>query len=55
MEDQWLAWAKRLHAIASTGLHFGEADFDKERYQEVADIAAAMLASLGDVPIGTHR
>lgn len=51
MEDQWLAFAKRLHAIASTGLHFGESDFDKERYVEVADIANRMLADLGNKPI----
>lgn len=53
MEDQWLTWAKRLQAIASTGLHFGESDFDKERYQDVHDIANQMLATLGQVPIKT--
>lgn len=47
----WLQWAKRLHAIASTGLFFGKEAFDKERYQQVADIASAMLGALGDVPI----
>lgn len=50
-ETLWLKWAKRLHAIASTGLFFGVEEFDRERYQEVADIASAMLAVLGDVPI----
>lgn len=53
MEDQWLTWAKRLQAIASTGLHFGESDFDKERYQDVHNIANEMLATLGNVPIKT--
>ena len=51
MEDQWLQWAKRLQAIASTGLHFGVGDYDKERYAGVAHIAQAMLAALGDVPL----
>lgn len=51
MEDDWLAIAKRLHAIASTGLNFGESAFDRERYQEVADIATRMLADLGNRPI----
>jgi ADP-ribose pyrophosphatase YjhB (NUDIX family) len=55
MEDQWLAWAKKLQAIASTGLHFGESDFDKERYAEVAGIAEAMLAAIGTVPIDRIR
>lgn len=51
MEDQWLTWAKRLQAIASTGLHFCKDDFDRERYREVATIAQVMLASLGNIPI----
>lgn len=51
MEDTWLTRAKRLHALASTGLHFGESDFDRERYQEIADIAAAMISDLGQVPL----
>lgn len=51
MEDLWLGWAKRLQAIASTGLHFGAHDYDKERYAEVGEIAQQMLAALGQVPI----
>jgi hypothetical protein len=51
MEDKWLAWAKRLQAISSSGLHFGESDFDKERYGEIAAIANDMLAMIGKVPI----
>lgn len=51
MEDSWLAWAKRLQGIASTGLHFGTGEFDKERYAEVASIANEMLAALGNVPV----
>ncbi len=51
MEDQWLTYAKRLQAIASTGLHFSPNEFDRERFREVADIANAMLAELGNVPL----
>jgi ADP-ribose pyrophosphatase YjhB (NUDIX family) len=51
MEDQWLTWAKRLQAIASTGLHFCKDDFDRERYNEVARIAEAMMAAIGNIPI----
>jgi len=53
MEDRWLGWAKRLQAIASTGMHYGVGNFDHERYEEVAAIANQMLAALGKVPIGT--
>lgn len=51
MEDAWLSRAKRLHAIASTGVHFTESDFDRERYAEIAEIATQMLADLGKRPI----
>jgi ADP-ribose pyrophosphatase YjhB (NUDIX family) len=51
MEDQWLTHAKRLQAIASTGLYFCKDEFDRERYLEVAEIANAMLAALGNVPV----
>ncbi|MBB4440937.1 MULTISPECIES: NUDIX hydrolase [Rhizobium] len=51
MESLWLSRAKRLQAIASTGLYFCKDEFDRERYQEVADIAHAMLADLANVPI----
>ncbi len=51
MEDKWLALAKRLQSIASTGLHYARAEFDRERYAEIAGIANDMLASLGNVPV----
>lgn len=51
MENLWLSRAKRLQAIASTGLHFSKDEFDRERYEEVAEIANAMLADLANVPI----
>lgn len=51
MEQQWLGYSKRLQAIASTGLHFSRDPFDRERYEEIADIANAMLAAIGNVPV----
>ncbi|HEX9933522.1 MAG TPA: NUDIX hydrolase [Allosphingosinicella sp.] len=51
MESIWLTHAKRLQAIASTGLHFARDEHDRERYAEVAGIANAMLAALADVPV----
>lgn len=51
MEDRWLQKAKRLHAIATTGLHYTESPFDRERYEEIAALASAMLADLGNVPL----
>lgn len=55
MEPIWITYAKRLQAIASTGLHFAADEFDRERYREVAEIANAMLAEIGNVPIERIR
>ena len=51
MEPVWLTRAKRLQSIASTGLFFAADEFDRERYREVAEIANAMLAEIGSVPV----
>ncbi|MGZ8998121.1 MAG: NUDIX hydrolase [Allosphingosinicella sp.] len=51
MESQWLTLAKRLQAIASTGLHFSDDEFHCERFAEIGEIADVMLADLGQVPI----
>jgi ADP-ribose pyrophosphatase YjhB (NUDIX family) len=45
-----LAWARRLQAIAQTGLAYPDTTvYDRERYAEVRRIAAEMLATNGDV------
>lgn len=36
--------SRRLLALAQTGLHFTAEEYDRERYQEVADIASELLA-----------
>ena len=45
-----LDWARRLQAIAQTGVAYEEPSaYDRERYEQVRQIAAEMLASNGDV------
>ncbi len=39
MENSWLSWAKRLQSVASTGLHYSQDEYDRERYDEVAAFA----------------
>lgn len=51
MEPTWLTYAKRLQAIAATGLSYGPPEFDRERYEEVEAIARSMIADLGQVPL----
>ncbi|MDR5781957.1 NUDIX hydrolase [Caballeronia sp. LZ065] len=44
-----LQQARRLLAIAQTGLHYATGDFDRERYEEIAQIAHAQLAELASM------
>ena len=45
-EEQRLSRIKRILALAKSGAHFGESDFDRERYDEIADICNVLLAEL---------
>jgi len=51
VENTWLVFAKRLHALSSTGIHFTKDEFDKERYEEIQSIAAQMMSLIGEIPI----
>lgn len=51
MESTWFARAKRLLALAETGLQFTHDPFDAERYEEMANIAIAMLAEMSQAPV----
>ena len=44
MDTPWLAWVRRLQAIAQTGLTFSEDTYDRERYEQIRDIAAEIMA-----------
>lgn len=49
LSERRLTQARRLLAIAQTGLHYTEGAFDRERYQELQSIAQAQLADLADM------
>jgi len=51
MEPIWIDWAKRLQAIAQTGLTYAESPYDVERYEEVRHIAAEMAANRSEVEL----
>jgi ADP-ribose pyrophosphatase YjhB (NUDIX family) len=44
-DPAWLDWAKRLQAVAQTGLTYAQNIFDEERYTEIRRIASEMMAS----------
>ncbi len=35
----WLSWARKLQAIAQTGLHFSNSSYDVERYEKLHEVA----------------
>lgn len=43
-EPKWIGWARELQAIAQTGLHFAESEYDQERYRKILDISAEIFA-----------
>jgi len=49
---QWLAWARRLQAIAQSGLTYCQDQFDIERYHQIREIAAEMMTTGTPLPAG---
>jgi ADP-ribose pyrophosphatase YjhB (NUDIX family) len=41
---QWLVWAREIQALAQTGHHFSENEYEKGRYLRLLDIAAEIIA-----------
>lgn len=50
-EDKWLSWAVRLQALAQNGLAYTTNPFDKERFEEIRQIAAEMLVEPSGQPL----
>ena len=40
----WLNWAVKLQAIAQAGLTYGKDVYDRERYEQIREIAAEMIS-----------
>jgi ADP-ribose pyrophosphatase YjhB (NUDIX family) len=49
MSDHTIDLVRRLHALARTGLHFCRDEYDRQRYVEIEQIAAGLMA--GDVSV----
>jgi len=50
MNPQWLLWARRLQAIGQTGLTYCRDRYDRERYQQLYEVAAEMMAHGSGLP-----
>jgi ADP-ribose pyrophosphatase YjhB (NUDIX family) len=50
-EPRALEWARRLAALAQSGLAFTTDPYDRERYETIRQIAAEMTAALGELEV----
>lgn len=48
MTNNWLEFAKKVHAIAETGLTFNNNEYDLERYEQLKQLSFEMLSRIGD-------
>lgn len=53
MHSKITDWAIAIQSIAQAGLAYGENVYDKERYTQLRQIAAEMIASEADLPVDT--
>jgi ADP-ribose pyrophosphatase YjhB (NUDIX family) len=49
MENKWLAYVKRIHALSQIGLNFTQSHYDRDRYEELLDLSLQMMQDLTEV------
>lgn len=55
LQDQWLIWARRLQALAQSGLAYTKNPFEIERYNAVREIAFEILAAGSELALDEVR
>src|SRR6266542_3409168 len=55
MNPAWLEWARRLQAIAQSGLTFSRDHFDIERYEQLREIAAEIMSAHSEADVTIIR
>ena len=50
-----LEWARKVQAIAQTGLAFTRDPFDRERYAQLVELVADLLSRELEIPLGAAR
>jgi ADP-ribose pyrophosphatase YjhB (NUDIX family) len=43
-EPKWVGWARELQAIAQTGLHFTDSEYDQERYRRILNLSVEIFS-----------
>lgn len=49
---RWLAWAREIQALSQTGLAFASSEYETQRYQRLAEIAAEIIENHTNLPKG---
>lgn len=55
MNDKILEWAVKIQSIAQAGLTYGHDSYDRERYEQLREIAAEMVVERADTPVDTVK
>jgi len=50
-QHPWLEYAKRVQALAQSGLTYAENSYDLERYQELSDISVKLMSEISGTEI----
>lgn len=48
-EPKWMAWARKLQAIAQAGLAYSDNPYDLERYREIRDLSVEIVHTHTDI------
>ena len=51
LKEPWLKWAIEIHSIAQCGLAYTKDMYDKERYEQLRNIAVEMLSYKTDISV----
>lgn len=51
LKEPWLKWAIEIQSIAQCGLTYTKDVYDKERYEQLRNIASEMLSYKTDIPV----
>jgi ADP-ribose pyrophosphatase YjhB (NUDIX family) len=46
---RWLEWAREIQALAQTGSHYADNEYQLQRYQRLMEIAAEMVSEYSDL------
>jgi len=51
-ESDWLRWVRALQSASQAGLHYSQSPYERDRYAQVARVAAEMAAGISGLPQG---